>query len=77
MDENRVVPLRQPEAIDDPLQKFCDRARDGWLRRRSRRSSQRSWPGTPNSCFRTGASALSVTGMIPFARSRRGSARSR
>ena len=71
MDENRVVPLRQPDAIDDPLQTFCDPARNDWFSRRWKRSSHRSWPGMPISSCQTGASALSVTGTIPFARSRR------
>ena len=78
MNENRVVPLRQPDEIDDPLTEIlrCG-ARNGWSSRRSRRSSRRSSPGMRISNCRTGASALFGTDMIPHARSRRGSGRSR
>ena len=71
MDENRVVPLRQPDEIDDPLTEILRSGANDWFSRRWKRSSQRSWPGMPISSCQTGASALSVTGTIPFARSRR------
>jgi len=70
MHENRVVPLRQPDEIDDLLTENSV-GRNVWLSGRSMRSSPPLWPGMPISSCRRGTSALSGTGMIPCARSRR------
>jgi hypothetical protein len=77
MNENRVVPLRQPDEIDDPLTGILRSGRGGSFSRRWRRSLPPSWPGMPISSCRMGAGALSGTGMIPCARSRRASGQSR
>jgi hypothetical protein len=77
MDENRVVPLRQPDEIDDPLTEILRSGAKRLVQQAVEAEFARSWPGMPISSCQTGAGALSVTGTIPFARSRRGSDRSR
>jgi hypothetical protein len=77
MDENRVVPLRQPDEIDDPLTEILRSGAKRLVQQAVEAEFARFWPGMPISSCQTGASALSVTGTVPFARSRRGSDRSR
>ena len=77
MNEKRVVPLRQPDEIDDPLTEI--------LRCGAKRLVQQAVEAEFAAFLRqacrsrtaTGASALSGTDMIPHARSRRGSGLSR
>ena len=38
-----VVPLRQPDGIDDPLTAVCEAVRAGFLPGRCKRKPRRSW----------------------------------
>ena len=77
MDENRVVPLRQPDEIDDPLTEILRSGAKRLVQQAVEAEFAAFLARHADLELPTGASALSVTGTIPFARSRRGSDRSR